>query len=74
MSTNKAVQVAGNYAVNEIGNVTFDNILTAAHADAQCQDLLHIITSGFPKRRNETEPAHLLEFWEVHHCLMVLLS
>ena len=55
------------YVVNKIGNVTFDHILTAACADAQYQDLLHIITIGFPKRHNETEPAHLREFWEVHH-------
>ena len=71
ISTNEAVQVAGIYAVNEIGNVTFNHILTAARADAQYQDLLHIITIGFPKRRNETEPAHLQEFWEVRHRLSV---
>ena len=71
ISTYEAVQVAGIYAVNEIGDVTFDHILTAAHADAQYQDLLHIITIGFPKRHNETEPAHLQEFWEVLHRLSV---
>ena len=71
VSTNEAVQVAGIYAVNEIGNVTFDHILTAVRADAQYQDLLHIITIGFPKRCNETEPAHLREFWEVRHHLSV---
>ena len=71
ISTNDAVQVAGIYAVNEIGNVTFDHILTAARADAQYQDLLHIITIGFPKRCNETEPAHLGEFWKVRHRLSV---
>ena len=46
-------------------------VLIAAHANAQYQDLLHIITIGFPKRHNETEPAHLWEFWEVHHRLSV---
>ena len=33
--TNEAAQVAGIYAVNKIGNVTFEHILTAARADAQ---------------------------------------
>ena len=65
MSTYEAVRVASIYAVNKIGNVTFDHILTALHADAQYQDLLHIIAIGFPKRCSETEPAHLWEFWEV---------
>ena len=46
-------------------------VLIAAHANAQYQDLLHIISIGFPKRHNETEPAHLREFWEVRHRLAV---
>ena len=71
ISTNEAVQVAGIYAVNEIGNIIFDHILTAASADAQYQDLLHIITIGFPKRYNATEPAYFWEFWEVRHRLSV---
>ena len=71
ISTNEVVQVADIYAVNKIGNVTFDHILTAARTNAQYQDLLHIITTRFPKRHSETEPAHLHEFWEVHHRLSV---
>ena len=35
VSTNEAVKVAGIYAVNKIGNVTFEHILTAARADVQ---------------------------------------
>ena len=45
--------------------VTFDQILTAARADAQYLDFLHIISIKFPKRCNEVEPAHLWECWEV---------
>ena len=70
----ETVQVAGIYAVNKIGIVAFDHILTAARADAQYQDLLLIITTGFPKRCNETEPAHLWEFSGVRHRLSVFDS
>ena len=68
------LQASTLYAVNEIGNVTFDHILTAACADAQYQHLLDIMTIGFPKRRNENEAAHLREFWEVSHHLSVFDS
>ena len=66
-----SIQVAGVYAINEMGSVTLEHIQTAAHSDQQYQDLLNKIVSGFPARRSQTEPAHLREFWEVRHRLTV---
>ena len=44
------------------GCVTIDHINTAANSDPHYQDLLKIIKSGFPTKRNQTEASHLREF------------
>ena len=67
-------QIAAVCAVNELTSITLDNIRNAAHLDSQYQDLLQIIRSGFPSKRNLTEPAHLREFWEVRDRLFEMDS
>ena len=65
-------QVASINAINKLTSITLDNVRLAANLDTQYQDLINIVKSGFPSKRNDTEPAHLLEFWEVRSRLFEL--
>ena len=62
-------QVAGVYAINGLASLTWDDVCAAGRSDSEYQDLLAMIKSGFPSKRNLTEPAHLREFWEVRNRL-----
>ena len=62
-SADNACRVASVQVINTLKSVTLDDVHTAARLDSQYQDLLKIINTGFPAKRNLTEPAHLREFW-----------
>ena len=71
LSAENASEVSSIIVTNELGSITLDHINNAAHSDPQYQDFLKRIESGFPDRRNQTEPIHLCEFWEVRHRLSI---
>ena len=71
LSAENASEVSSIIVTNELGSITLDHINNAAHSDPQYQDLLKRIESGFPDKRNQTEPSHLREFWEVRHRLSI---
>ena len=71
-SANNACRVSSIQTVNKLKSVTLDDIRKAAGSDKQYQDLINIINSGFPAKRNLTNPPHLREFWEVRDRLYVL--
>ena len=70
-SVENAPAISSILATSEMGCVTIDHINTAANSDSQYQDLLKIIKSGFPTKRNQTEASHLREFWEALHRLSI---
>ena len=68
-TANDACHIAGIYATKELKNVDLDDVRNAGRSDEQYVELLAMIKSGFPSKRNLTEPSHLRNFWEVRNRL-----
>jgi hypothetical protein len=64
-----APHIASTCALQQIGSVTFDHIVSAARSDDEYQTLLKFISCGFPGKRNLVEPACMRKYWEVRHRL-----
>ena len=64
-----ASNTASTCAVEQLGCVTFDHLISAARSDDEYQALLKLISHGFPEKRNLVEPAFLRKYWEVRHRL-----
>ena len=67
-----ACRVASIQTTNNLKSVTLDDIRAAARLDEQYRDLVKIVKTGFPMKRNLTEPSHLRQFWEVRDRLYEL--
>ena len=63
--------VASSSALQQLGSVTFDHIVSAALSDDEYQALLKLTSCGFPEKRNLVEPACLLKYWKVRHRLSI---
>lgn len=66
-----APHIASTCALQQLGCVTFDHIVSAARSDDEYQALLKLISCGFPEKRNLVEPACLRKYWEVRHRLSI---
>ena len=71
-SANIALSIASVHAFNELRSVTIEDVKKAAFNDKQYQELLELIRRGFPSKRNQTNPSHLRNFWDVRHRLTEL--
>ncbi|CAB4033368.1 Transposon Ty3-I Gag-Pol poly [Paramuricea clavata] len=64
-----APYIASTCALQQIGSVTFDHIVSAARSDDEYQTLLKLISCSFPGKRNLVEPTCMHKYWEVRHRL-----
>ena len=71
-SADRACQVSSIQTISKLRSVTLDEVRNASRLDEQYQDLIKIINSGFPAKRNLTNPSHLREYWEVRDRMYVL--